>query len=189
MEKKFGRIHVKIRGLTPLLMNKLNPESLKRQSRRRLEDVDFEKQARESVYITVIDGKEQLYIPGYAVYSMIIHAATQYRSRRTSLANLLAGTIRIEPEEIPLGHCSYEIDVRPVNIQKSRVLKARAKIPKWEAEFDIVYNRILGDDAFVAETLRRILEDAGTRIGLLDYRPQHKGWFGTFEVVEFKTVE
>jgi hypothetical protein len=76
-----------------------------------------------------------------------------------------------------------------VNIQKSRVLKARAKIPKWEAEFDIVYNRILGDDAFVAETLRKILEDAGTRVGLLDYRPQHKGWFGTFEVVEFKTVD
>jgi len=189
LEKKYGRIHVKIRGLTPLLMNRLNPESLKKQSRMKTADIDFEQQARESAYITVIDGKEQLYIPGYAVYSMIIQTAKQYTSRKTNLANILAGTIRIEPEEIPLGHCNYEVDVRPVNIQKNRVLKARAKIPKWEAEFDIVYNRILGDDAFIAETLRKILEDAGTRVGLLDYRPQHKGWFGTFEVVEFKAVE
>jgi hypothetical protein len=187
LEKKYGRIHVKIRGLTPLLMNRLNPESLKRQSRMKTADINFEQQARESAYITVIDGKEQLYIPGYAVYSMIIQTAKQYTSRKTNLANILAGTIRIEPEEIPLGHCNYEVDVRPVNIQKNRVLKARPKIPKWEVEFDIIYNKILPET--VITTLKQILEDGGTRVGLLDYRPQHKGWFGTFELVEFKVVE
>ena len=186
-EKKYGRIHVKIRGLTPLLMNRLNPESLKKQSRIKTAEVDFEKQARDSAYITTVNGKEQLYIPSYAIYSMIIQTAKEYRTRRTNLANILAGTIRIEPEEILLGHCNYEIDIRPVNIQKSRVLKARAKIPKWQAEFDIIYNKILGDE--IVETLKKILEDGGTRVGLLDYRPQHKGWFGTFEVVEFQKVD
>jgi len=38
----------------------------------------------------------------------------------------------------------------------------------------------------VFETLKQIIEDGGTRVGLLDYRPQHKGWFGTFELIEFK---
>jgi hypothetical protein len=118
---------------------------------------------------------------------MIIQTAKQYTSRKTNLANILAGTIRIEPEEIPLGHCNYEVDVRPVNIQKNRVLKARPKIPKWEVEFDIIYNKILPET--VITTLKQILEDGGTRVGLLDYRPQHKGWFGTFELVEFKVVE
>jgi hypothetical protein len=33
------------------------------------------------------------------------------------------------------------------------------------------------------------LEDAGTRMGLLDYRPQHRGWFGTFVVESFTPVE
>jgi len=144
----------------------------------------MEKQARESAYITKVNGEEQLYIPAYAVYSMIIKTAGQYKSRRTSLSSLLAGTIRIEPEEILLGHCNYEIDIRPVNVQKSKVLRARAKIPEWTAEFTIVYNKILPDN--IVATLKEILEDAGTRIGLLDYRPQHKGWFGTFTVEKFE---
>ena len=187
MGSKYGKIHVKIRGLTPLLMNRLNPERLKKQDRIVIADYDVEKEARESAYIKVIDGKEQLYIPGYAVYSMIINTATQYRSGRTNLASILAGTIRIEPEEIPLGHCNYEIDIRPVNVQKNRVPRARAKIPSWQAEFNIIYNKILPDA--IVETLRKIIEDGGTRIGLLDYRPQHKGWFGTFELIEFERID
>ncbi len=181
----YGKIHVKIKGLTPLLMNKLNPESLKRQSRLKTQEYNIEEDAKNSAYIDEINGKKQLYIPGYAVYSMIINTAKQYRSRRTSLSSLLAGTIRIEPEKIPLGTDKYEIDVRPVVIQKNRVLKARAKIPNWEAEFDIIYNkRVLTEN--IVKTLKTILEDGGTRMGLLDYRPQHKGWFGTFTVEKFE---
>jgi len=77
--------------------------------------------------------------------------------------------------------------VRPVVIQKNRVLRARAKIPEWEAEFKIIYNkRVLTKE--VVSKLKAILEDGGTRMGLLDYRPQHKGWFGTFTVERFEVV-
>jgi hypothetical protein len=188
MEKKFGRVNVTIKGSTPLLMNRLNPESLKAKSRQKLREYDQEKEAEASAYIATINGKKQLYVPGYAVYSMLIRAAGQYKSRRTSLSGILAGTIRVEPEFIPLGHCNYEVDVRPVVIQRMRVIKARAKIPEWEISFQIVYNkRILTDE--IVKTLETILDDAGTRMGLLDYRPQHKGWFGTFEVTKFEIVD
>lgn len=103
-------------------------------------------------------------------------------------SGILAGTIRVEPEFIPLGHCNYEVDARPVVIQRMRVIKARAKIPEWEISFQIVYNkRILTGE--IVKTLETILDDAGTRMGLLDYRPQHKGWFGTFEVAKFEIVD
>jgi len=187
-EKKFGRVNVTIKGLTPLLMNRLNSDVLKAKSRQTLKEYDDQKEAEAAAYIATIDGKKQLYVPGYAIYSMLIRTATQYKSGKTGLSGLLAGTIRVEPEFIPLGHCNYEVDSRPVVIMKARVIKARAKIPQWEIKFQIVYNkRILTEQ--IVKTLETILDDAGTRMGLLDYRPQHKGWFGTFEVSKFEIVD
>jgi hypothetical protein len=188
---EFGKKHVKIKGLTPLLMNRLNPESLRKETKIRTTEYNTEIEAKNSAYITTIDEKEQLYIPNYAVYSMLVQASGLYKSGRISMRSLIAGTIRIEPEKILLGHCNYEIDERPVIIHgahEARVLHARAKIPEWKAEFDIIYNKqVLSSE--VVEKIRLILEDAGTRLGLLDYRPQHKGWFGTFTVEEFNNLE
>jgi len=180
----YKRIDVEIRGLTPLLMNRLNPESLKSKSRMKLEDYSTTEDAAKSAYMAVIYGKKQLYIPQEALYSMIIGTAKQYRIRRMALSSLLAGTMHIEPEKVPLGTDKYEVDERAVVIQRQRVLKGRAKLPKWSAKFQIVYDskRL---PAGIEPTLKTILEDAGTRMGLLDYRPQHKGWFGTFTVESF----
>jgi len=187
-EKIYKKIDVKIRGLTPLLMNRLNPESLKSKSRMRMQEYSTTKDAEASAYMATIDGKKQLYIPQEALYSMLIGTARQYRVKRVSLSSLLAGTMRVEPEKIPLGTDEYEIDERAVVIQNQRVLKGRAKLPKWEAEFQLVYNSKFLPDGIEA-TLKDILEDAGMRVGLLDYRPQHKGWFGTFQVEKFITPD
>lgn len=184
LNKNFKRIEVKIKGLTPLLMNRLNLESLQSKGRRRTESYDPKEEAAKSAYIDVIDGKRQLYIPCEAVYSMIINTSKQYRVRRMSLSSLLAGTMRIEPEKIPLGTDKYEVDVRAVVIQRQRVLKGRAKVPQWEATFFIIYDAERLPTG-IDKILYKILDDAGTRMGLLDYRPQHKGWFGTFTIEKF----
>jgi hypothetical protein len=188
MSQIYKKIDVEIRGLTPLLMNRLNPESLKTKSRMRMENYSTEKDAEQSAYMAEIDGKKQLYIPQEALYSMIIQTAKQYRVKRVSLASLLAGTMRVEPEKVPLGTDKYEIDERAVVIQHQRVLKGRAKLKKWKAKFQIIYDskRL---PVGIEDTLKEILEDAGTRMGLLDYRPQHRGWFGTFTVDHFTLVE
>jgi len=187
MESMYGKIKVKIKGTSPLLMNRLNPEILKDKGPSFKKQYDPKIEARKSAYITKVKGKEQLYIPAYAIYSMIIKTAIRYKEkgRRSSVSGLLAGTIRIDPEKILLGHCNYVIDERPVVIQRARVLKWRAKIPEWTATFTIVYNRKVLS-ALVIQTLATILEDAGARMGLLDYRPQHKGWFGTFILEKFE---
>ena len=188
MSQVFKKIDVRIRGLTPLLMNRLNPDSLRSKSRRRMEDYSTVDDAAKSAYMADINGKKQLYIPQEALYSMIIGTARQYKIRRMSLSSLLAGTMHIEPEKVPLGTDKYEVDERAVVIQNQRVLKGRAKLPKWSANFQIVYDGKRLPDG-IEGTLKEILEDAGTRMGLLDYRPQHKGWFGTFEVESFVPVK
>lgn len=185
---KYGTVNVTIKGLTPLLMNKMNIADLKtHDSRSVASEYKPEDEAKKAAYIAEIDGKQQLFIPGYAVYSMIIKAAGAYKfpKRRSSLSTYLAGTIRVEPEKIPLGTDQYEIDERPVVIQRARVLKWRPKINDWIATFQIVYNKDALPDAIIPQ-LEAIIEDGGTRLGLLDYRPQHKGWFGTFTVTDFK---
>lgn len=184
MSEIYKKIDVEIKGLTPLLMNRLNPESLKAKSRMKTENYSTETDAANSAYMAEINGKKQLYIPQEALYSMIINTAKQYKVRRMSLASLLAGTMRVEPEKVPLGTDKYEVDERAVVIQNNRVLKGRAKLPKWAAKFQIVYDSRRLPDGIEA-TLKEILEDAGTRMGLLDYRPQHRGWFGTFAVEKF----
>jgi len=185
---EFGKIHVKIKGLTPLLMNRLTPEDLASGGVKK-KRYDPEVEARKSAYITTVDGKEQLYIPGRWLYSMIVSAAGAYKAqgRRASLSSLLAGTIRVDPEEILLGHCNYEIDERVVRIGDARVLAWRPKVKDWTAEFDIIYNKTHVTPS-IAESLKGILEDAGIRLGIGDFRPQHKGPFGTFTVEEFKIV-
>lgn len=181
----YKKVYVKIRGLTPLLMNHLNPESLKTKSRMKMQDYSTKDDAEKSRYVTEIDGKEQLYIPQECVYSMLIKTARQYRVRRVSLSSLLAGTMRIEPEKILLGTDKYEIDERAVVIQGQRILKGRAKIPlPWSVNFTLVFNAKYLPEG-IEPTLFQILEDAGVRMGLLDYRPQHQGWFGTFEIEKF----
>ena len=185
---EYGTINVEIKGLTPLLMNRMNVDDLKDKAGKHIiTEYNPEEEAKKAAYIAEIEGKEQLYIPGYAVYSMIIKAAAAYKfpKRRSSLSAYLAGTIRVEPEKIPLGTDQYEIDERPVVIQRARVLKWRPKIQEWTATFQIIYNKNALPDAIIPQ-LKTIVEDGGTRLGLLDYRPQHKGWFGTFTVEQFE---
>jgi hypothetical protein len=187
VSSRYGRIRVRIRGMTPLLMNRPNPERLMRRARARVREFSPEKDAAESAYVDVIDGRRQLYIPAEAVYGCILAAAQLYKAGGQPLSTLLRGTIRIEPEKIPLGTDRYEIDVRPVIVRGARVMRARAKVPDWSAQFYIVYDRELL--APVIGDLRRVLEDAGRRVGILDFRPQKGGWFGTFTVEEFEVEE
>jgi hypothetical protein len=187
-ENIYKKIDVEIRGITPLLMNRLNPESLKTKSRMKMQEYSTTTDAANSAYTAEVDGKKQLYIPQEALYSMIINTAKQYKVRRMSLASLLAGTMRVEPEKVWLGTDKYEVDERAVVIQNQRVLKGRAKLPKWAVKFQLVYDARRLPEGIEA-TLKEILEDAGTRMGLLDYRPQHRGWFGTFAVTAFTPVK
>jgi len=187
----YGKIEVEISGLTPLLMNRMNVDSLKDSgATSRNKEYVPKDMARKAAYLTDIDGKEELFVPSYAVYSMLIRAAAAYKfpKRRSSMSGYLAGTIRIEPEKLLLGTNEYEIDERSVVIQRSRVLAWRPKIKDWKLTFTIIYNKFALPNNVIPQ-LETMLNDGGTRLGLLDYRPQHKGWFGTFEVTKFKIVD
>lgn len=173
-------IKVELTGKTPILMN--NPASMliEKKARKMTDTYNPEDDAKKTAYL---DKKGNLYVPSRCIYSMIISGAKMYKDKKQSMASLLAGTIRIEPMEILLGTKKYEIDIQRVVIQRAAIMKARARLDDWKINFDLIY-----DDNFIGNPgiLKQILEDAGSRIGLLDYRPQKKGSYGTFLVTGFK---
>ena len=175
------KIQVMIEGETPLLMNspagmlEADPAKLKR--RNKLKERDYEKEAEKVVYR---DSKtRELYIPATAVKGCLINATSWKKFGKYALKPIMAAAARIEPFQIGLGVKDYEVDLRTVVIQRSRVVKARPKLNKWKASFTIVYNEnMIGDP----NNKIQCLEEAGERIGLLDVRPQKGGEFGCFRV-------
>ncbi len=137
------------------------------------------------------DNKE-LYVPSRCLKACILNAAAWLKVGKKSLKPIIAGCTRIEPSEIILMNKKgknlkeYKIDMRPVVIQRARIMRARPLIKEWQLKFDIIYDdQLLGSTPQELESIKNILEDAGKRIGLLDNRPQKYGENGTFQVLKF----
>ena len=79
---------------------------------------------------------------------------------------------------------SYTKDTRRVVVQRNGVLRTRPRFENWSLRFGLLYDSELIKDP---ETLRVIMDDAGNRIGIGDYRPAKWGWFGRFKVKELLT--
>ncbi len=177
------QINVEIIGESPLLMN--NPESMLIQdkgTKTRTVKYDPKKEAEKVCYR---DGKGILFIPSRAIFGCIINGASFKKAGKYSAKSVLAGNIRINPENVTLGTKKYEIDTRTVVIQRNRVIKWRPRLDKWKVNFKIIYNdKFIGD----ANIIKDCLEDAGNRVGLLDYRPQKSGSYGTFKVSKFEVT-
>ena len=178
-------IKVSIEGTSPLLMNRYNVErELQRMKgiRNLNKSYDSEVEAEQAAYWTT-SGKKELCIPANCLYTSLLNASSFHKIGKRSAKGILAGSIRVLPDEIKLGTSKYEIDTRPVVIARSRVLKSRAKLNTWKCSFDLAYNEKLITSP---QVIKEILSEAGERVGLLDFRPQKGGWFGTFKITKFQ---
>lgn len=181
------KVNVEIEGTTPLLMN--NPQVMIEQSLGEKETTpgqktrsrkDMEKEADKLAY-KMKDGT--LYIPSEAIKGTILNASSWKKIGKYSAKQILAGAVRIYPEQISLGKKSYTYDIRTVVVQRNRVVKLRPRVEKWKAKFELWYDEQLVANA---DLIKPILEEAGRRVGILDFRPQNKGIFGCFKVNKFE---
>lgn len=179
------QVKCKIVGTSPLLMNRYSVEAQIQQKaggRAVTKTYDVDVEAENSAYWTT-SGKRELMIPANVLYSAILNASSFHKIGKRSAKSILAGSIKVEPNEISLGTDKYEVDVRGVVIQRNRVPKARARLDEWSAEFTIIYNeKMIGEP----QILKTILEQAGERVGIMDFRPTKSGWYGCFSVEQFK---
>jgi hypothetical protein len=138
-------------------------------TRRRGEHLDPRVEAEMYLYR---DPQGRIVIPSVNVKACIRDAGRNYKikGRRSTFAAMIKAAIDIRPfPYVPLIHSKpWVVDIRPVVVQGNRILRARPRFDEWGLEFEIVNN----DPTIIhADTLKRILEDAGKYYGLgVDYR-------------------
>ena len=78
----------------------------------------------------------------------------------------------------------YVIDTRRVVIQRAGIMRSRAKIETpWYLEGKFLYNPLAN-----MPTLVKTFREGGLTVGLLDYRIERTGPFGSFSVEELEIV-
>lgn len=172
-----NKVSVTIKGISPLLMHRFPMIPVEG-----IDKLSAEQQAEHSAYR---DDNKNLFVPGLNLQRALVSAATYSKGKgRASLQKQVAACVFVTPERIALGTKDYVVDSRPVVIAatKGRIVRHRPRLDSWQLSFQVEY-----DPTLLKETeLRRIVDDAGTRVGLLDFRPERKGPFGRFMVTDWK---
>jgi len=165
-------IKVKIKGVSPLLMNKYNMDGDK--SKKKVDIYNKEDDVIDAVYY---DEKIGYYAPSTWIESSIREAAKSFKAKgKRTLKETVVATTFCEEEKIPLNKKYDEIDSRFARIQRNGIIKHRPRWNTWELEFTLTFD----PDRMSKETLLEIVSEAGKVKGIGDYRPK----FGRFKVVE-----
>jgi hypothetical protein len=115
-------------------------------------------------------------------------AASAWKGKNRSTMKSRLAHIMTSEELVALSHTDgspirdYVIDRRPVVVQKARIMRARPRYDRWRASFTIEFDsQLVPDPKMIVD----ICADAGTRIGVGDYRPR----FGRFKVVSYQLLD
>ena len=126
-----------------------------------------------------------LALKGEALVAAIIKAGGQWKipKKRAAMSSLLqhmeacAELVQLTRRDgTPIK--DYEIDRRRAVVKRAGIIRSRPRFNEWRALFEIEFDPILIPDPKI---IVEIAQDAGTRIGVGDYRPR----FGRFVVVGY----
>ena len=187
-------IRVEVSGVTPLICNKFSDEmaiiasggtrgSSAAAGRKTPQEICESK-----LYIG-LNGK--VMIPQPNLLRSIVDGGKFHKAGKkqvtTKEESLMFACVDIEGAEIALLHkAPWRVDTRPVVIPstKGRILTHRPMFDDWQLKFTVHLDiTIVGPDLF-----RAIVDDAGSRIGLGDFRPARKGPYGRYRVDKWAIV-
>lgn len=175
------RINVTIEGISPLLMHRFPMEPI---------EAIEKKEPKEQAAISLYQIDDKPYIPGVNLQRALVASATFSKGKgRASLQKPVAAGLFVDEELLFLnGKTSpWVIDSRPVVVPatKGRIVRHRPKFEKWQVDFTISFDETL----LTATQVRQVVDDAGSRVGVLDFRPEKKGPFGRFMVTRWEEVK
>lgn len=180
-----------IEGLTPLLMH--NPRAMMTMNengsgpKKQKSIPSAEDEAEMGAYRTA-DGV--LAFPAIGVRNAMITAAGAFKYKTRSWKGFVTH-IQIEPSDLlmlsngdgPLTE--YEIDVRRCVIKgRGAIVRARPIVKKWHTSFSFIVDTSMLPTDDPHGLIKTFLLEAGSRIGIGDYRPEKTGWFGRFTVLD-----
>ncbi len=181
-------IQCAIEGSSPLLLNNFTDEAQMAASNgTRAATIGSKGTPREQAEKKLYRNQEGLLIiPQPNLFRCIIDAGKYFKAGKskvtTQQSSLIPACLDIEGIEIPLeSREEWNVDTRPVRIPSTggRILAHRPKFDHWKLSWSMT----LDISVMSPELLREIVDAAGSRIGLGDFRPDRKGPFGKFKVV------
>jgi len=171
------KIKVRIEGIVPLLQHRFpmedNPEQ---KSIKRKKEYPAKEECEKALYA---DEKGKIYQPAEHILGALIKAGTNFLfEKKRTYRDVIKSSVFITPSIIYHEYQKWEIDRRSVVIIKARIVRARPRFDKWALSFAVEFDQEITNKGKIKE----ILDFAGQRIGIGDYRPL----FGRFIVTEFK---
>ena len=181
-------LEVTIEGTTPLLCNRFpdgDPINAPKSSMVGDKGTPRE-QAEAKLYI---GHKKKPMIPQPNLFRCVIDAGKYFKNGKSKVttikSSLIPACLEIDGIEIPLVYKeAWTVDTRAVRIPSTggRILSHRPCFHDWSLTFTMR----LDADVMSGKLLREIVDAAGKRVGLGDFRPDCKGPFGKFVVTSWK---
>jgi hypothetical protein len=168
--------------------NPLNPyaKAIKQiSSKRKKVDADHEQMAElEWEAGLYLDDDKRVNLPGYVIEACIVNGAKRTKDGQTAKTCLFVdgdADFFVEGSQVKLddikSNPKYQLAV-PVKVQTSRVMRTRPMFKNWSASFTLH----LMKDVANTNTVKGWVENAGSLVGLCDWRPR----YGRFRVKSFK---
>lgn len=184
-------VSFQIVGVAPLIMhngqtadplNKFSKALKEVSGKRKKTDEDYAEMSR-------IEWHAGLYVDkdGYAILpSSVIESTIQEGAKKQKLGKAFKSAVFVDKDarldignkkkaEELWGDDNYR-DTRGVKVGMARVMRTRPIFPQWRATIELLYD----DEQVNIGDVERAIRDAGTIVGICDYRPK----FGRFAVVE-----
>lgn len=194
------RIHVKIGGISPLLMNPMTEETLDmlRGRKRKQVKTDWSPEDEASTK-RFLDPDGDLAIPATNLLACLVGAGRKVKHGKQQLStaqtSMVPAIVSIEQEYLKLNGNGTGVEKNPPFVVDKRrgcnpadgvaVCLVRPKYPHWGFECDIEVD----DTEIGQDTAKKLFEVAGKFQGLGDFRPSKRGPFGRFEVLEWTVTD
>lgn len=182
------QIKVAIQGTTWLLCNRFTDAAAEKATNGTKATITGDRgtpreQAEQKLYRGT-DGK--LVIPQPNIFKCIMEGGKFFKAGKSKIttqkSSLIPACVAMNEVEYLIEHKDpWTVDTRPVRIPSTggRILCHRPCFHDWKLTFEIE----LDIDMLGVRLLREIIDAAGKRIGLGDFRPDCKGPFGKFVVI------
>ena len=178
-------VKVEITGVSPILMHRFSDEDraqIQAGSSHATARPSPEEAAERAAYRLPPNGSlGNLYIPAENLLASLRRAAAYHKIGRRSATTAICAGVFISPAALDFGTSDFETDARSVVIPstKGRVMRFRPRLSSWKLKFIVEFDeKIIPNEQLV----RAIVDDAGSKVGVGDFRPEKRGSFGRFMV-------
>lgn len=183
-------VKVTISGTTPLLMNRFHEgNEVKVSSGLSAVSISGKGTPREQATLKAYSSNDgNLFIPGPNIFSCLIAAGKFHKAGKSKIttikSSLVPAGVSILDLICPLGTDHFEVDSRSVVIPSTggRIMCHRPRLDEWSLSFTLDVDT----EMFDLKTVRLLMDDAGKKVGLGDFRPDRKGPFGKFTVTRWE---